>query len=219
MRNKTITLFIVAHKKPSFFKKIRKRNYVYISVGGNYKDKINDNSGINISAKNWTFCELTATYWAFQNCNSQYIGILHYRRFLSKNNKIASSNFFLKKLEDYDMILPTKMVFEITSYEQYKLHRGTEELTQTTNIIRNKFPSYLDTWLKDLEKKEIHICNILIAKRKIFIDYCNFIFPILFELEKVLIKPRACGYIAERLMDTFVEYNHIKYFECDLVTK
>lgn len=59
-----------------------------IQVGGNYfpeKSRFQtDSSGENISALNPFFCELTAIFWAWKNdLESDYIGLFHYRRFLS----------------------------------------------------------------------------------------------------------------------------------------
>ena len=41
-----------------------------------------DDEGENISRKNRAYCELTAQYWAWKNCQAEYVGFFHYRRYL-----------------------------------------------------------------------------------------------------------------------------------------
>lgn len=44
---------------------------------------LHDDTGVNISAKNKTYCELTAQYWAWKNEKAAYYGFFHYRRYLN----------------------------------------------------------------------------------------------------------------------------------------
>ncbi|MDY6007062.1 MAG: DUF4422 domain-containing protein, partial [Gemmiger sp.] len=48
---------------------------------------IGDDTGENISERNANFCELTGLYWAAHNIDSDYIGIVHYRRYFASRRK------------------------------------------------------------------------------------------------------------------------------------
>lgn len=48
---------------------------------------VGDNTGDNISKFNKNFSEYSVIYWAWKNCNCDYYGLCHYRRFLSFSDK------------------------------------------------------------------------------------------------------------------------------------
>ena len=83
MSKKNIKILVAAHKKywmPS------DEMYLPIQVGHAIAD-VNigyqpDDTGENISAKNANYCELTGIYWAWKNLDADYIGLVHYRRYI-----------------------------------------------------------------------------------------------------------------------------------------
>lgn len=59
--------------------------YLPIQVGALNKTLLQgmqpDCEGENISDRNFSFCELTAQYWAWKNLDADYYGLCHYRRY------------------------------------------------------------------------------------------------------------------------------------------
>ena len=83
--SKKIEIFVACHKPSEL-----PNNDLFCPIHvGSAKSKIvmegllRDDEGDNISAKNSQYCELTAQYWAWKHSEADYIGLCHYRRYLS----------------------------------------------------------------------------------------------------------------------------------------
>lgn len=229
-------IFVVTHKKIE--KIIKKDNYSYIQVNncknGNMGFEFNDAILDNISCKNANYCELTALYWIWKNyeCDKNTVlGISHYRRFFLSNNLKNKFNILgVKKakkiLDKYDIILPKKFIFPMSTYAYYYKNGSgkKKDLDNTKKIIRNKYPEYADSVNWYFSQNSGHYCNMIICKKEIFDDYCKWLFSILFELEKITdlsnytqTEARIYGYISELLLNVYVHKNGLKVKELSII--
>lgn len=87
---------LVAHHKVGFIYKDNIHEPIHVGKELSEIDLgiLGDNTSENISHLNPFYCELTATYWAWKNVKTDYVGICHYRRYFCPNRFF---NFFSKQ--------------------------------------------------------------------------------------------------------------------------
>jgi len=95
-----------------------------------------------------------------------------------------------------------------------------EDLQITYNVLKEKYPEYLEIYDKVLDGNWSYLTNMLIAPKKIFDDYCEWLFDILFEVEKrtditgySIQEARIFGYISERLLTVWLLKNQYSVIE------
>ncbi|QOF66998.1 DUF4422 domain-containing protein [Actinobacillus sp. GY-402] len=237
---KDIKIFICNHKKSPI---IKTNILIPIHAGKANSslelDIIGDNTGDNISERNSSWCELTVIYWMWKNVQADYYGLFHYRRFLNFND-IGSgystfNDFSSESIEDfgwddetiekvcsqYDVIsspiwgihpvgLPQKLM---TNYDFYAKEHFVKDLDIVIQLIKERSPDLYPYALKSLYSKECFFANMMIMKKEYFYEYCEWVFDILFEAEKIIdiskydsYQKRIWGFIAERLSNCFLEY-------------
>ena len=238
--DKKIEVYVSFYKDYYIYKsEIFKPFFVGNALKKNELNIPGDNTGENISEKNSTFNELTLTYWAWKNSMQDYIGFGHYRRYFVYNRisllrriflKITKKRFkkekklevirkirdfekkIVKEIENYDIILPKPIIMSRTLKEQYGDEHYIEHYEKMGEVINELFPQMYKSFLQASNKNTFYIANMFIFKRDIFEDYCNFVFKVLFKLEKILEVPkdkyqsRIFGYLAERLLIIYIEY-------------
>lgn len=207
--------------------------YLPIQVGAvlnpSIDEYIKDNTGENISEKNKGFCELTALYWAWKNLDADYIGLVHYRRYLSckkekgvdKFESVLTERELKKLVSTTDIVLPKKRKYYIeTLYSHYKNTLHIEPLDQTGRIINEKFPEYYSEFELLKKRTSAHMFNMMIMKKKYLDEYCEWLFEILFELEKRMDKKqydmfqgRFYGRVSELLLDVWLNTKGYTYKE------
>ncbi len=203
--------------------------YLPVEVGASLHDQplpgfTADNTGDNISNKNKSYCELTALYWAWKNLDTDVIGLVHYRRYFASPGipkRIAGEADFLRALEKAPVILPVKRHYWIeTNYSQYVHAHHEQDLTVTRAVLQERCPEYLPAYDREMQKRSGHRFNMFVMRWDLFEGYCKWLFPILFEIEKRLdisgydaYNARVFGFLAERLMDVWIETKRVPYTE------
>lgn len=120
-----ITVIVAVHKK---YRMPEEKCYLPLHVGREGKENIGfvgDNTGDNISRKNPYYCELTGLYWMWKNMDSDYMGLVHYRRYFAgkqgtgygdKFDQILTEREIKSLLAKNDIILPKKGVIILRIY-------------------------------------------------------------------------------------------------------
>lgn len=183
---------------------------------------VRDDTGDNISEKNANYCELTGLYWAWKNLQADYLGLAHYRRhFCARGARGTQQERILtsKQLEGYlqkcDILLPRPRNYYIeTNYSQYVHAHHAEDLDVTRAILQEKYPAYVQAFDQSMKKTSGHRFNMFIMKRDKADAYCQWLFDILFELERRLdisqysaYDARVFGFVSERLLDVWLNTN------------
>ena len=230
-----VSILVITHKMYEFpHSAIYHPLFVGGKCGQNSVRFLMDNTGKHISEKNPSFCELTGLYWAWKNqffCNSKYIGLVHYRRYFRGNGEklkgkiILSEKEILDLLKEYDCIVPKKRNYFIESiYSHYQHAHYVKDLNCTREIISELHPEYITSFDVIMQGRKIHIYNMFVMSSEKASEYCQWLFPILFELEKRIditqydnYQKRVFGFIAERLFNVWLVHHQLKFCEIPVV--
>lgn len=216
-------IYIATHKK---FNVPNLNGYCALQVGAEGKEKygyLRDNIGNHISGKNANYCELTGLYWIWKNTDDSYKGLVHYRRYFGRNNlsnkisDICSYEYLLNCLKSVDIVLPYVEYFKQNAKEEILLHCCTEEIfDKLRQIIETKYPDYIETYDRYFNENKASLFNMLFCKREILDAYCEWLFSILFVLEKQVdlaklntYQQRLYGFLSERLLNVWVIKNKL----------
>lgn len=170
-----------------------------------------DNTGDNISLKNGNYCELTALYWMWKNKlavgngagneEGQYFGLSQYRR------GFDLSEDDLLRLEDngVDVVLPFPLPYEPNIHAHHERYIKKEDWSAMLQALRELQPEYEEALPNIFDQQYLYNYNVILAKKSVLRDYCEWLFPVLERVEELSI-PRGCersdryiGYMGEAL--------------------
>ena len=168
------------------------------------QNTIGDDSGDNISLKNREFCELTALYWVYKNYNLasySHVGFMQYRRhfifnelsFRSTKNNFEEESFSIKR---YPKI--NNQYINTIGLTEERLQEYVKKYDCIVPYAGNLFRANVDSiWLDYAQQiPGLHVDDLILLREtfaqihpeeiKEFYDYCQYLFDILFEVEKRL---------------------------------
>lgn len=186
---------------------------------------IGDDTGDNISDRNGSYNEMTSLYWAWKNYdklgNPDFIGLMHYRRHFvfredekivynienfDEDTYLQEINYSPEKvyemLEGCDFITHIGKVINV--YNHYIENHRKEDLDLAVEIMLEKYPEYKEITKEYFAGDYSNFCNMFIFNKKLFFEYCEWIFDILEEFERRVDVSEKRFFISERLTGIFI---------------
>ena len=224
------------------FLKADEKNLGYVS-----HDHLSD----SIALKNNYYSELSSLYQINQLIKAglieeDFVGLVHYRRFFTKyrisdfklqikkiihqplafkdieNSLIRESDLKLASEKEFYLAKATK--FPCSVYEQYAKAHDINELDLAIDVIKKTFPDYVCSTSTVMKRNFLYCCNMFIGHKKVIMQYCNWLFPILTQLESSInfsiksdYQKRVFGYLSERLFNIWIE-KHKESIDIKLLT-
>ena len=165
-----------------------------------------DNDGENISNLNRQFCELTAFYWIWKHSGADIIGLEHWRR------RFLLPDSWMQIIEEKgsDVVLPVPLCVMPSLEGNFKDRHMPEIWDAVMVILGEMYPEDIENAKKYFGAEKLYSpCNMIIAKRQILTDYCEWLFPVLFELNRRMgtiednYQNRYPGFVSERLLNFY----------------
>lgn len=203
------------------------------AVAKNFFGYPGDDTGDNISALNLYLNEMTALYWLWKNTTNDIVGLNHYRRFFTEAHdttfaveKILSHSAAEKILREYDIIVAENVLSKmpISCWQMlvsdYELERFVDEIFR--RHIADKQTDYLDAFDRVSNAYTGFQYEIFITRRKIFDEYCAWIFSFLLDVTEEIFartnirqidnprKYRIISFFAERLLNVWLWKNRLR---------
>lgn len=198
-------------------------------LSGEYSDiDVETTKGINISRKNGNYSELTVLYWIWKNhlCEQEdgadYYGFAQYRRMLD----LSEEDFLRLAENDIDVVLPFPLPYEPDINAHHERYLKEADWSALLKALEELQPVYAEFFPYVLGQKHLYNYNIILAKKSVIRDYCEWLFPILERIEELSVpkgserSDRYIGYMGETLETLYFFKNadslHLAHVGCKM---
>lgn len=201
--------------------------YVPVRVGAFGQDDFGykrDDYGDNISKKNHMYSELTGIYDIWKNPASFgvaeddpdfVIGLCHYRRYFSEGGgRIMTRPYLEKIMSDRDAVTSDRIEIPQDFHTYYGICHPIGDLDLCGKVLKELHPDYGKALDEVMGCRKICIGNLALMRKRVFDDYCDWLFSILLALEKKLDlsgrnaqETRVYGFLSEELLMVYLLKN------------
>ncbi len=219
-----ITIYVASHRQ---FDVPPDPMYCPLHVGHAVSTKeygyLADDTGANISVKNCYYGELTGLYWIWKNdVQSDYIGLCHYRRFfVDERGKLLTSAQYQEIWTRYDVVAAVSNTGGQSYYELYKEAHHIKDLEVTGQVLKERYPKFGETYDRLIYGNRSYTGNLFVMSRELFMEYADWLFSILFEVERRIhvedyddYHKRVFGFLSEQLLGVWIEAKGLRCLEC-----
>ena len=230
-------LYVVAHRK--FECPITLDDSLYQVIQGGKKISpslgfIGDDTGESISELNPYLNELTALYWMWKNTDHEYIGLLHYRRYLLTKSVMGGEVIHLMDepsiksfLRNYDIILGDKYVHHDANKVNLIVDLGVDLFSRACKTVRKyllaRQPEYIPAFDFVIGHQGFYRCHMFVTRKRIMDAYAEWLFSFLldavndFDYSGLSVQEkRILGYIGEQLLNVWLIKQHLRIKEVSM---
>lgn len=225
----SIKIFVMTHK---LFEGPKDAMYVPLQVGHALRGTLDesylrdDEGEDNISEQNPFFSELTGMYWIWKQCrDTDYVGVCHYRRFPvikdGGTERLMTEKDCERILKEYDLITTEKLTLHSNYYEGFAVDHNLYDLQVTAQVVEEKYPEYAECFERLVHGNQVYFGNICVMSKKLYDKYCEWLFTILFEVQRRIdvtgydgYRKRVFGFLSEFLQMVWIQVNGLRPYEC-----
>ena len=215
-------IYVMTHKR---FEPPQDPVYVPVQVGralGSELGYLGDDTGDTISDQNAYYGELTGLYWLWKNVQEiDLIGICHYRRyFLNEAYELLTQEEYERALADADIMVPRAMRADGVYRDYFGSAHHVEDLLEAGAVIKELYPKDYPAFCEVMEESEYYYGNLCVTTKKLFDEYCAWLFSIFFVLkDRVDVSgydayhQRLFGFLSESLLRVFIRARKLRVCE------
>ena len=128
----------------------------------------------------------------------------------------------IKKMAKADVIVPhpinvsLRRKIDISIEDQYKKEHSEQDWLVLKEVLLEKYPEYAQSFALFSKQTKMSIANMMIARSSTWNAYLSWLFDIIFEVDRRLpersdpYQRRSVGFMAERLMNLYIQHNALK---------